>query len=94
MGSLIQLHNTVTRSPEPVASQVDDDLIILSIERGRYYGTELVGQRIWALLAEPIRVDNLCDALMAEFIVERATCEQEVLAFLSRLQAEGLIEVA
>ncbi|MCC6800814.1 MAG: PqqD family protein, partial [Anaerolineae bacterium] len=39
-------------------------------------------------------VDNLCDALMAEFKVERAICEQEVLAFLSQLQAEGLIEVA
>lgn len=94
MESSIQLHNTVIRSPEPVASQIDDDLIILSIERGRYYGTEVVGQRIWALLVGPIRVDNLCDALTAEFEVERAICEQEVLAFLSQLQAEGLIEVA
>lgn len=94
MGSSIQLHSTVTRSPEPVSSEIDDDLVILSVERGRYYGTEVVGQRIWALLAAPICVDNLCDALMAEFKVERAICEQEVLAFLSQLQAEGLIEVA
>jgi len=92
--SSIQLHSTVTRSPEPVSSEIDDDLVILSVERGRYYGTEVVGQRIWTLLAAPICVDNLCDALMAEFKVERAICEQEVLAFLSQLQAEGLIEVA
>ena len=63
----IQIHSTVTRSSDPVSSEIDDDLIILSVERGRYYGTELVGQRIWALLAEPIRVDSLCDALMAAF---------------------------
>ena len=94
MGSPIQIHNTVTRSPEPVSSEIDDNLVILSVERGRYYGTEVVGQRILALLAAPIRVDNLCDALTAEFEVERAICEQEVLAFLSQLQAEGLIEVA
>lgn len=90
----IQLQSIVRRSPEPVSSEIDDDLVILSIERGRYYGTELVGQRIWQLLATPIRVDYLCDALVAEFTVKRATCEQEVLAFLSQLQQEGLIDVA
>lgn len=89
----IQLQSTVKRSPEPVSSEIDDELVILSIERGRYYGTELVGQRIWQLLAAPIRVDSLCDTLMAEFEVERDICEQEVLAFLDQLRREGLIEV-
>lgn len=89
----IQLQSTVKRSPEPVSSEIDDELVILSIERGRYYGTELVGQRIWQLLAAPIRVDCLCDTLMTEFEVERGLCEQEVLAFLDQLWQEGLIEV-
>ncbi|MCZ2095291.1 MAG: lasso peptide biosynthesis PqqD family chaperone [Anaerolineae bacterium] len=90
----IQLHNTVQRSPDPVSSEIDDDLVILSVERGRYYSTQVVGQRIWALLAAPIRVDQICDALLGEFEVERPICEQEVITFLSQLRQEGLIEVA
>lgn len=90
---LIHLKSTVRRSPDPVSSEIEDDLVILSVERGRYYGTELVGQRIWSMLTEPMLVESLCDALMQEFDVERPDCEQDVLAFLGQLQQEGLIEV-
>lgn len=89
----IQLDSVVQRVPEPVSSEIDDDLVILSVERGRYYGTEIVGNRIWALLAEPIRVDAICEALLAEFEIERSVCEQEVRAFLGQLQDEGLVQV-
>lgn len=75
----IQLDSVVQRVPEPVSSEIDDDLVILSVERGRYYGTEIVGNRIWALLAE--------------FEIERSVCEQEVRAFLGQLQDEGLVQV-
>lgn len=89
----IHLHSMAKHSPNLVSSEIDDDLVILSVERGRYYATEIVGQRIWTLLAKAIRVDHICDILVEEFEVERAVCEQEVFAFLDQLQQEGLIEV-
>jgi hypothetical protein len=35
----------------------------------------------------------LCEALAAEFAVDRATCERDVLAFLQELAGQNLIHV-
>ena len=45
------------------------------------------------MLAEPTRVADLCEQLVADYAVERATCEGEVRAFLTELKEEGLIRV-
>lgn len=88
------LDSAIRRSPNLVASEIDSDLVILSIEQGRYYGVQVVGKRIWELLSETTTVVSICDILMDEFDVNRAICEQEVLAFLHQLYQEDLIEIA
>lgn len=89
----MNLENEVMRGEEPLASQVDSDLVIFSAQQGMYYGTQAVGKRIWSLIETPTRVAQVCDRLEQEFEVDRATCEREVIAFLEQLEEEGLIEV-
>ena len=89
----VHLLNIVIRSSNLVSSEIDSDLVILSIENGRYYGTQIVGSRIWSMLGNETPVTAICDNLLQEFDVERHVCEQEVLHFLAQLQNEGLIEV-
>lgn len=66
---------------------------MMSIERGNYYGLGEVGSRIWELLATPIKLDQLCDQLLAEYQVEPKRCQTEVIAFLNQLQDEGLVRM-
>lgn len=91
--AIIDLHSTVKRSPQLVSSDVDDDIIILSIENGRYYGTQTVGKRIWTIISDAVSVDDICATLLREFDVSREVCETEVLAFLRQLHQEGLLQV-
>lgn len=91
--SNIHLSSQVKRSTSLAASEIGDDLVILSVNRGRYYGTQIVGKRIWALLDNLIDVSDICDILTQEFEVDRPTCEREVIAFLEQLSQEDLIEV-
>jgi Coenzyme PQQ synthesis protein D (PqqD) len=63
----------------------------LSIEQGTCFGMNRVGSRIWTLLAKPIRIDDLCAALLAQYRVDPEVCEHQVLALLEELRAEGLI---
>ena len=76
-----------------INAELDGELVMLSIERGQYYGLADVAKRIWELIAMPIDVSVLCDQLLMEFDVERAICEREVMEFLTQLLSEGMIRV-
>jgi hypothetical protein len=83
----------VARSVEPVDAEVDGAVVMMSLRRGKYYGLDGVGSRIWQLLAAPIEVGALCTALEQEFDVDPDRCEADVIEFLEGLEREGLIEV-
>jgi hypothetical protein len=74
-----------------IEAAIDDEIVALSIEKGICYGMNRVGSRIWNLLAKPIRICDLCAALLAAYRVDRDVCERQVLDLLEELCAEGLI---
>ena len=74
-----------------IDAKIDDEIVALSIEHGTCYGMNRVGSRIWTLLAKPIRICDLCAALLAEYRVDPKVCERQVLDLLEELRAEGLI---
>jgi hypothetical protein len=81
----------IERTEGLVEAEIDNEIVALNIDRGTYYGLNDVGSRIWHLLSKPIRVSDLCAALMAEYRVEANVCERQVLDLLEELRAEGLI---
>jgi hypothetical protein len=74
-----------------VEAEIDDEILALSIEHGTCYGMNRVGSRIWNLVAKPIRICDLCAALLAVYRVNPEVCERQVLDLLEELRAEGLI---
>ena len=65
----------------------------MSVDKGKYYRLDDVGTRVWDLIEAPTTVDAVCDRLVQEFHVERATCEADVRALLERLLAGNLIRL-
>lgn len=89
----IDLNTTVMQTMDLVASELDGETVVMNLARAAYYGLDATAQRIWTLIAQPCSVADLCDTLVSEYAVERKTCEQEVCAFLSELNKEGLIRI-
>lgn len=89
----IDLKSIVEQGKQHVSAEVDGEVVMMSIEKGNYYGIDAVGARIWQIITEPHRVAEVCNQLMTEFDVDRATCEVDTLDFLNRLMAEDLIVV-
>jgi len=81
----------VVQSQEIVATDVGGELILLSLERGRCFGMNGVGARIWRKLEQPMRVDDLARVLAAEFCDDAGSAKAETLAFLDHMRREGLI---
>ncbi|MCE8041721.1 PqqD family protein [Halomonas daqingensis] len=87
----MQMTTVLRRHPSLLASQVNDDVVLFSAERGMYYGTQAVGGRIWSLIQDETSVSDICERVLAEFSVERENCERDVLQFLEQLETEGLV---
>ncbi len=85
---------TVVRSDDFLASTVDNELVMISLEKGNYYALDDIGSRVWELLAAPVIVADLCAQLQPQFSVTPEQCEADVLGFLADLQEEGMVQVA
>lgn len=84
----------ITAKPHVFFAEVHDELVLFDPEKGRYFGAGQVGGRVWSLIKEEKSVDGILDAIEMEFDVDRATCEQDILAFLEELRDAHLIEVS
>ena len=81
----------VVRSEEFITSTVDNELVMMSLEKGTYYGLDAIGSRIWENIAEPITVGALCQKLIDQFEVDPDKCQTDVLTFLNELHREDMI---
>ena len=87
--------DTVLRAARTqVWCDLDDEVAILHLGSGLYYGLNSVGARIWTLLQELRSVRDLGEAILREYEVDLPRCEMDLPAFLSALVRTGLIEVA
>jgi anti-sigma28 factor (negative regulator of flagellin synthesis) len=91
--SPITMNAVVVASGEFVSSDLAGETIVLSLQNAMYYGLDQVAARIWALVREPIRVEDIRDAIRREYDVDEDRCARDVLAFLHELAGNGLIEV-
>jgi Coenzyme PQQ synthesis protein D (PqqD) len=89
----LQLQNLVTQSDNQVGASIDGEMVLMSVDQGRYFNLNPVGTAIWALLQQPIKVTDLCASLQQDHTVDPTICERDVLAFLGKLQTHGLISV-
>jgi hypothetical protein len=84
----------IVQSQDVVATEAGAELILLSLERGRCYGMNGVGTRIWRKLEQPMRVDDLVQSVLAEFTADGPSAKTEALEFLEHMRSEGLIASA
>ena len=76
-----------------LSADLEGEIVILHLESGTYYGLSQVGARIWNLVQEPTSVGDVRDALLEEYDVAEDQCERDLLALLSGLEAQKLIEI-
>ena len=74
-----------------VQSKIGEEVVMLDMESGFYFGLNSVASVIWGLLAEEIGFGKLIDQLMAQFDVERSLCEADTLELLDQMLEKKII---
>lgn len=87
----ITIKSVVARSDDLLASEVDGDVVMMSVKQGTYSGLDSVGTEIWKMLERPMRVSDLCAGLMERYAVDQESCERDVLAFLNDLASDDTV---
>lgn len=89
----VTVDTILARDSEPIPATVGEEVVVLSIRTGSYFGFNRVGTEIWNMLSEPRRVDQIFDALSQLHDVDAETMIREVTPFLQMLIERRLVRV-
>ena len=64
---MLTLNSIIQRDPEVIAAEADQDLIMVSVATGYYYGLSDVAREIWDAIERPKRISDLVDDLTASY---------------------------
>lgn len=85
--------SVISVTKEAVHCDVEDEVVILEMKEGIYYGLNPVGAFIWNIIKEPKTVAEIRDAVLEEYDVEKEVCEKDLMELLRELLGKGLIGV-
>lgn len=81
----------VTKAKNLLATDLDDETVLMSIESGMYFGMEKTARRIWEILESPCTVSDMIDRLSEEYHMPHDVCASDLIPFLQELCEEGLV---
>lgn len=73
--------------------RVDDELVILDVSSGQYFGLNAVGASIWDRLEREATSEELVDMVVAEYDVARDQAAADVGALVRQLVDAGLVSM-
>lgn len=82
------------RRDDWVGTQVEDHLVMINVESGRYIALNDTAAEAWHLLEVPRDHEALVSALTGTFNIDRETCTRSVSELIDRMRSLDLIEDA
>lgn len=81
----------IARNKGVLANKVGDEVVMMDMEKGKYFGVNKTGSYIWQLLEQPATIGELCDRLVADFGISKEQCTNELKPFIEQMQKENII---
>lgn len=83
----------IQRNQEILASDIDGEKVMMSIQKGEYFGLGKIGSFIWDQLANPIEIEDLIMKIMKYYNVDFEKCFDDIVPFLNDLLKKELIYI-
>lgn len=90
----LSLDLPLIRNPDLIAADMDGETVMMSIERGAYFGLGGIGSRLWDLLEQPTTVADMAAAICEEYSVDSETCLQDIQGFIAEMMENSLVMAA
>ena len=80
-----------TQNKAIVQSKIGEEVVMLDMDSGFYFGLNSVASVIWGMLSNEIDFESLINQLMTQFEVERSLCEADTKELLDQLLEKNII---
>ena len=87
----ISLNTIIQRNPDILASDLDGEKVMMSIQKGEYYGLGKTGTFIWDNIANPIKISDLVNKIIQKYEVSEQQCLNDITPFITDLIEKQLI---
>ena len=81
----ITLDTIVRKRRDIFTGAIDNEMVAMSIQNGKYYQLNETGSRILALLDHPRSIRELCEAMARFYRVDGDVCRQDILEFMQEM---------
>jgi len=84
--------NQKVKFAETVFSQeVDGEMVLLDMNSENYFGLDETGSAIWQAMQKTGSLQEVYEAMLAQYEVEPEVLEQDILTFVEKLIESGLV---
>ena len=87
----MQLDAILSIPPQVMSRLVGDETVLLDLSSGIYFGLDGVGKLIWESVADGLSLRETAATIAAEFEVEEAQAQADLIAFATDLVERGLL---
>jgi len=90
---MIGKETVIGRANGIVGSKMDGEVVMMNIEKGKYYCLDEVASRIWDIIEEEKSVEEVVDVLLNEYDVSKDECMNDVVELFENLFSQDLITI-
>lgn len=90
---ILNIFDVVSRKKGIDDTNIDDEKVMMDMDKGEYYVLNEVASKIWDMIDKPLSIKDIVDVLLEEYDVDRKVCNESVIQFLVRLNNVGLINL-
>jgi Coenzyme PQQ synthesis protein D (PqqD) len=83
----------ISRNPSVLTADVDGEVVMMSIEHGRYLGLDTIGSDIWKRIEPPCSFATLIEGLATDYDADRATIIADVENLLLRMIEHDVVRL-
>jgi hypothetical protein len=88
---MTNLQQKIVRNADVLSAPVQEELVMFDVEAGRYFSLNEMASAIWRRLEAPVTIEALCAEMQETFDVSPERCREDLTAFVSKLEAKGLV---
>lgn len=85
---------TIVAVKDQLSCDLVSEVAVLNLKSGKQFLMDSVGAAIWRLISERRSLDDIRSSLLQQYDVEKEQCQSDLLEWIQKLAAEGLIEVS
>jgi hypothetical protein len=86
------MSNKYIQNKKVIQSKIGDEVVMLDMDSGFYFGLNSVASIIWEMLEKATSFEEVINELMKEYNVDRQTCENDTRSFWDQLLERNIIK--